>query len=271
MPIKGPVPTPKTTVTHSFRLTFRRRRMASFLLLFISRAWDELVNTNINELDGSESKWSLKVDQWIRNIHLQHQCQLFASERNRSWSNAALKLKKFFSAKIPILDKLKSDEFKLTLFPFDRLDDNSLCLCNLWGKEQLPVELPNDFSAKIIVPHDTADSFDVAVKSYLFGLLRELLYGNEAQEHSPSGTFAALNAKEYVLATETNTASGPIYTTRFSSVLSCKDLLNRDLIFLNFFFYRKNSILAYLCFFLAIDKSSGILNIGLLQLRDKLE
>ena len=271
MPIKGPVPTPKTTVAHSFRLTFRRRRMASFLLLFISRAWDELVNTNINELDGSESKWSLKVDQWIRNIHLQHQCQLFASERNRSWSNAALKLKKFFSAKIPILDKLKSDEFKLTLFPFDRLDDDSFCLCNLWGKEQLPVELPNDFSAKIIVPHDTADSFDVAVKSYLFGLLRELLYGNEAQEHSPSGTFAALNAKECVLATETNTASGPIYTTRFSSVLSCKDLLNWDLIFLNFFFYRKNSILVYLCFFLAIDKSSGVLNIGLLQLRDKLE
>ena len=38
MPIRGPVPTPKTTVAHSFRLTFRRRRMASFLLLFISRA-----------------------------------------------------------------------------------------------------------------------------------------------------------------------------------------------------------------------------------------
>ena len=43
MLIKGPVPTPYTVVQHSFRLTFRKRRMVSSLLLFISRAWDVLV------------------------------------------------------------------------------------------------------------------------------------------------------------------------------------------------------------------------------------
>ena len=43
MLIKGPVPTPYTIVQHSFRLTFRKRRMVSSLLLFISRAWDVLV------------------------------------------------------------------------------------------------------------------------------------------------------------------------------------------------------------------------------------
>ena len=42
----------------------------------------------------------------------------------------------------------KSDDFQLTRFPFDRLDDDSLCLCNLRGKEQLSVKLTDDFSAK---------------------------------------------------------------------------------------------------------------------------
>ena len=32
---KGPVPTPETIVQHSFPLTFRERRMVSFLWLFI--------------------------------------------------------------------------------------------------------------------------------------------------------------------------------------------------------------------------------------------
>ena len=43
MLIRGPVPTPYTIVQHSFRLTFRKRRMVSSLLLFISRAWDVLI------------------------------------------------------------------------------------------------------------------------------------------------------------------------------------------------------------------------------------
>ena len=43
MLITGPVPTPCTIVQHSFRLTFRKRRMVSSLSLFISRAWDVLV------------------------------------------------------------------------------------------------------------------------------------------------------------------------------------------------------------------------------------
>ena len=38
MLIEGPVPTPCTIVQHSFRLTFRKGRMVSSLLLSISRA-----------------------------------------------------------------------------------------------------------------------------------------------------------------------------------------------------------------------------------------
>ena len=67
----------------------------------------------------------------IRNIHLQHWCRLFAIEWNESRGNAALKLKKSFSIKTLI------DEYKLTRFSFKRLDDDSLCLYNVWGKEQL--------------------------------------------------------------------------------------------------------------------------------------
>ena len=47
------------------------------------------------------------------------------------------KLASFPLLKSPIWDKLESDDYKLTRFPFDRLDDDSLCLCKLWGKEQL--------------------------------------------------------------------------------------------------------------------------------------
>ena len=67
--------------------------------------------------------------------------------------HAAPKLKKFFSTKIPIWGKLESDDYKLTRFPFDWLDDDNLCLCNLLGKEQLGVKLPDTSS------RDTADSF----------------------------------------------------------------------------------------------------------------
>ena len=59
----------------------------------------------------------------------------------------------------------ESDDCKLTRFPSDRLDDDSLCLCNVWEKEQLAIKLLDDFSVKIIVPRDSADSFNVAMKS----------------------------------------------------------------------------------------------------------
>ena len=36
---------------------------------------------------------------------------------------------------------------------------------NVWEKEQLAIKLPDDFSVKIIVPRDSADSFNVAMKS----------------------------------------------------------------------------------------------------------
>ena len=43
MLIKGPVSKPYKIVPLSFRLTFRKRTMVRFLLLFISRAWDVLI------------------------------------------------------------------------------------------------------------------------------------------------------------------------------------------------------------------------------------
>ena len=43
MLIKGSVPAPYTIVQHSFRLTFRKRRIVSSLLMFISRVWDILI------------------------------------------------------------------------------------------------------------------------------------------------------------------------------------------------------------------------------------
>ena len=52
----------------------------------------------------------------------------------------------------------ESDDYHFIRFPFDRLDDDSLCLCNLWEKQQLAVKLTDDFSAKMIVPRDTDDS-----------------------------------------------------------------------------------------------------------------
>ena len=38
--------------------------------------------------------------------------------RNGSYGMAALKLKTFFSIKIPIWDELESDDYKLPRFPF---------------------------------------------------------------------------------------------------------------------------------------------------------
>ena len=57
--------------------------------------------------------------------------------------HAALRLKKFTLTKIPFQDDPESDDNKLTRFPFD-----SLCFSNLWGKEQLVIQMPDDFSAK---------------------------------------------------------------------------------------------------------------------------
>ena len=75
--------------------------------------------------------------------------------------HAALKLKKFFSIKLPFWAKLESDDHELTRFPFD-----SLCFSNLWWKEQLVVKMPDDFSAKNNrASCYTANSFDAAVKS----------------------------------------------------------------------------------------------------------
>ena len=66
----------------------------------------------------------------------------------------------------------------------------------VWEKEQLAVKLPDDFSVEIIVPRDTADSFDAAVKSLRLVCRGNLLYSNETHGHRPRGTFAALSEKE---------------------------------------------------------------------------
>ena len=42
----------------------------------------------------------------------------------------------------------ESDDYQFIRFPFDRLDDDSLYLRNLWEKKQLAVKLIDDFSAK---------------------------------------------------------------------------------------------------------------------------
>ena len=78
-------------------------------------------------------------------------------------------------------------------FLFDRLYDGSLCLCNLRGKKQLAVKLPDDSSAKI----HRASWYNWFFRQKLaFDLLKELLYNNETLEHWLRGTFAALSAKE---------------------------------------------------------------------------
>ena len=46
-------------------------------------------------------------------------------------------LASFSLFKSTIWDKLESDNYKLTRFPFDRLNNDSPYLCNLWGKKQL--------------------------------------------------------------------------------------------------------------------------------------
>ena len=38
---------------------------------------------------------------------------------------------------LPIWDGLESDDYKLTRFPFDRPDNDNLCLCNPRVKKQL--------------------------------------------------------------------------------------------------------------------------------------
>ena len=42
----------------------------------------------------------------------------------------------------------ESDDYQFIRFPFDRLDDDSLYLSNLWEKKQLAVKSIDDFSTK---------------------------------------------------------------------------------------------------------------------------
>ena len=156
------------------------------------RAIHELINVAVHIL---LIRWQriqvLCESRCVRYIHLQYWRQLFAIERNGSYGNAALGLKKLFSVKIPIWDLHEADDYKLTRFPFDELDDDSLCLCNLWREEQLGVKLLDDFSAK----NHQALCWFFRQKLGL-GFLRESLYSNETLEHWARGTFAALSAQE---------------------------------------------------------------------------
>ena len=82
-------------------------------------------------------------------------------EWNGSYGNAALKLKNFSLWKSSLFEINLNQMTIIHSFSvrFDRLvdRDDSLCLSSFWGKEQLAVKLPNNFSVKIIMPRNTAD------------------------------------------------------------------------------------------------------------------
>ena len=115
---------------------------------------------------------------WIRNINLQYWCQLFAIDRNGSYSNVTLKLNKFSPLKSLFgvnLNQINSLVFRLT----GSTTTASLSFCNLWGKEQLAVKLPDDFSAQ----NHRASWYSRFFRQKLAcGLLRESFYSNETLE-----------------------------------------------------------------------------------------
>ena len=133
--------------------------------------------------------WALCESRCIRNINLQYWCQLFAMERNGLYGNAALILTKF---------SLLKSIFEVNLHQINSLvfrPTASLSLCNLWGKEQLVVKLPDDFSAQ-----------NHWASWYSRFFRQKLAYSNESLKHKPRGTFAELSVKEWnVMATKTNT------------------------------------------------------------------
>ena len=133
---------------------------------------------------------------------------LFARERNGSCDNTALKL-----TFISIWDKVDSDDYRLTCFPFDRPDSDSLCLCNLYGKEQLAVKLSDDFSAKNHCASWCCWFLQCCRQKLTLCLPRKLLYSSyddETLKQWAKEILAALSAKEHVMATETNTATHPL-------------------------------------------------------------
>ena len=116
-------------------------------------------------------------------------CQLFAIERNESYGNAALKLRKFFSFKIPIWEcvlnqiTINSLVFRLTvstiiIFAFAIFEEGVTC------SEMDRWLLGEELSCPVI---------QLILRQMLaFGLFRELHYSNETLEHWPRGTFAAI-------------------------------------------------------------------------------
>ena len=138
---------------------------------------------------------------FIRTIHL-------AIGRNGSYGNAALKLKTFFFIKNPLEINLNQITIKSLVFRLTGSTTIASAFCTLWGKEQLAVKLPDDFSAK---NHRASWCSWFFRLKFALGLLRELLYSNETLEHWPRGTFATLSAKEWNV-TETNTCSYPFLT-----------------------------------------------------------
>ena len=129
----------------------------------------------------------------IRNIYL-------PIGQNGSYGHAALNWRIF---KISLWDSLESDYHKLSRFLFNRLYDDSLCLCTLWGKEQLAVKLPDDFSARIsscLVIHLILSS------KVRFWFTKGITLLKRTLEHWARGTFFPLITKEQnVMVTETNT------------------------------------------------------------------
>ena len=142
----------------------------------------------------------------VRNIHWQYWCQLFPL--SRIGHNAMLHLNLRSLSLFKLLFEINlNHSFSLRVLRLDRPEDrdDSPCVCNLCGKKQLAVKLPDDSR----VENHLALWYSWLFRQKLaFGLPWEFLYSNEILEHWPRGTFAAHSVKEWnVMATETNTAT----------------------------------------------------------------
>ena len=87
------------------------------------------------------TKFIVSKSQCSRNFHLQHLCQLFASERNGTCGNVGLKLQTVFFIEIPI--------WRRTWTSASAISEQ---------KGNLQKKLRDVYRRKIIVPCNTADS-----------------------------------------------------------------------------------------------------------------
>ena len=141
----------------------------------------------------------------VRNNRLQHWCQLFAIERNGSYGNAALKLRKFSLLKSLIEINLK--QMTINSLVFRLTGSTTIASAYALSEERSNLQWNCQMTSRR--KNHRASWYSWFFRENLaFGLRRELLYSNETRDHWPGGTFAALNAKEKnIMATEPNTVT----------------------------------------------------------------